>query len=115
VVVIAAIVIATSGDSNDSNKSKQSTGSASKVTEIQVVNGKPVGGITKIDVNKGERVRFTVTSDVADEIHVHGYDFMKDVDAGGRISFNFPATITGSFEIELENRKEQIARLKVEP
>jgi hypothetical protein len=40
-----------------------------------VVNGQPQGGIQKITVNKGQRVRFRVVSDVADEIHVHGYDF----------------------------------------
>jgi hypothetical protein len=60
-------------------------------------------------------VRFNITSDVADEIHVHGYDFMKDVRAGGTVRFDFPAKITGGFEIELENRKEQIASLQVNP
>jgi hypothetical protein len=116
VVVIAAIVIAVSGGSDDkTDKSKPAAPAKPTVTQIRVVNAKPVGGIAKIDVKKGDRVRFTVVSDVGDEIHVHGYDFMKDVQAGGRISFNFLANITGTFEIELENRKEQIARLKVEP
>jgi hypothetical protein len=115
VVAIVAIVIAVSSGGSDNNDKSKSAATQPKVTQIRVVNGKPVGGITKIDVNKGDRVRFTVTSDVADEIHVHGYDFMKDVPKGGSISFNFPATIAGAFEIELEGRKEQIAALKVEP
>jgi hypothetical protein len=85
------------------------------VTQIKVQNGKPVGGIQPITVSKGDHVRFTVTSDVSDEIHVHGYDFMKDVKAGGRISFDFPAKIDGEFEIELEKRSEQIAKLTVNP
>jgi FtsP/CotA-like multicopper oxidase with cupredoxin domain len=121
VVVIVAIVIAVASGGDDNNdKSKQTTTGQTttakpQVTQIRVVNAKPVGGITKIDVKKGERVRFTVTSDTADEVHVHGYDFMKDVEKDGTISFNFPATIAGVFEIELEGRKEQIAQLKVEP
>ncbi len=41
--------------------------------------------------NKGEQVRFKVDSDVSDEVHVHGYDIMKDVKAGGSVSFDFPA------------------------
>jgi hypothetical protein len=56
-----------------------------------------------------------VTSDVADEIHVHGYDLKQDVPAGGSVRFSFPASIEGVFEIELEDHKEQIAQLKVSP
>ena len=61
------------------------------------------------------RVRFRVTSDIAEEVHVHGYDLHKDVAAGGTVTFNFPASISGVFVIELEARSEQIASLKVEP
>jgi heme/copper-type cytochrome/quinol oxidase subunit 2 len=83
--------------------------------QVTVKGGKPVGGIKEIDANKGDRVRFVVSSDVSDEIHVHGYDFMKDVEAGGKVSFAFPAKIDGEFEIELENAGEQIAKLVVQP
>jgi hypothetical protein len=85
------------------------------VTQITVEGGKPAGGIETIEVNKGDQIRFAVTSDVADEIHVHGYDLMKDVEAGGKVSFSFPAKIDGEFEVELENRAEQIANLVVNP
>jgi hypothetical protein len=85
------------------------------VTQIEVVGGKPAGGIKTIQVNKGDQVRFVVNSDVSDEIHVHGYDFMKDVKAGGKVSFSFPAKIDGEFDIELESRGEQIAKLVVNP
>ena len=57
-------------------------------------------------------MRFTVTSDVADEIHVHGYDFHKDVPAGGSVTFTFPANIEGVFVIELEAKGEQIGQLR---
>ena len=85
------------------------------VPQVTVTGGKPVGGIKEIDANKGDRVQFVVQSDVADEIHVHGYDFMKDVEAGGKVSFSFKAKIDGEFEIELEKRGEQIANLVVQP
>jgi hypothetical protein len=85
------------------------------VTQIVVKGGKPVGGIKTITVNKGDQVRFAVSSDVSDEIHVHGYDFMKDVKAGGKVSFSFPAKIDGEFEAELEDRGEQILKLVVNP
>jgi hypothetical protein len=82
---------------------------------IVIVNGKPQGGVQKLEYKKGDRIRFTVTSDVADEIHVHGYDLKKDVPAGGTVRFSFPASIEGVFEVELEGRREQIAQLTVNP
>jgi hypothetical protein len=85
------------------------------VTTIVIRHGKPVGGIAQLTYNEGERVRFKVESDVGDEVHVHGYDIMKDVKAGGSVSFDFPATIEGLFEAELEKRKEQILELRVNP
>jgi hypothetical protein len=88
---------------------------APAVPVVNVKNTGPVGGIKKITVNKGDQVRFVVNSDVSDEIHVHGYDFHKDVKAGGRVSFSFPAKIDGEFVIELESRGEQIASLVVNP
>jgi hypothetical protein len=113
-IAVIAFIVAQSGGS-DSNDKSTSTRSGSGTRPIQIVAGKPVGGIRKFKVNKGDRVRFAVTSDVADEIHVHGYDFMKDVKAGGTVRFDFPAKIDGSFVIELEKRKEQIASLEVQP
>jgi hypothetical protein len=126
VVIVAIVITASGGDDNDDKANQASTSATGtttqntqppkpQVTKIQVVKAKPVGGITKIKANKGDRVRFTVTSDTADEVHVHGYDFMKDVEAGGTVSFNFPANIAGSFEVELEDHEEQIASLKVQP
>ena len=83
--------------------------------QITVRDGKPVGGVKKLDYNSGDQIRFVVTSDVADEVHVHGYDIAKDVPAGGSVRFSFPAKLEGVFEVELENRKEQIAELRVSP
>jgi hypothetical protein len=86
-----------------------------EVTTIAIRNGKPVGGIAKLTYDRGEQVRFKVESDVSDEIHMHGYDLTKDVQAGGSVSFDFPATIEGIFEAELEDRGEQILELTVNP
>lgn len=88
---------------------------ASGVPRIVIEGGRPVGGVKELTYAKGDRIRFEVRSDVSDEIHVHGYDLMKDVEAGGTIGFDFPATIEGIFEVELEGRKEQIAELRVNP
>ena len=82
---------------------------------VVVRNGEPVGGVQELEYSAGDEVRFRVESDVADEVHVHGYDLMEEVTAGGTVSFEFPADIEGIFEVELEGRKEQIAELRVNP
>jgi hypothetical protein len=109
VVAIVLLIVLKSGNSDSSATTTKG------VTTIVVKNGEPVGGIAQLTYNKGEEVRFKVDSDVSDEVHMHGYDIMKDVKAGGSVSFDFPATIEGVFEAELEGRKEQILELTVNP
>jgi hypothetical protein len=113
-VIAIAIVITVSSSSTSKKQSTASTPAATP--QVVVVRGaNPVGGIKKLTFNKGDRARFVVDSDVADEVHVHGYDFMRDVPAHGRITFDFVATKDGIFEVELEGRKRQIASLQVQP
>jgi hypothetical protein len=112
-VIVVAIVLLVVLKKDDSSKTTSNTGG--KVTTIVIKHGKPVGGIADLTYNKGEEVRFKVDSDVSDEVHMHGYDIMKDVKAGGSVSFDFPASIEGVFEAELEGRKEQILELTVNP
>ena len=52
---------------------------------------------------------------MADHVHVHGYDLMKDVTPGKPVKFRFEGDIDGHFEVELEDRAEEIATLKVSP
>ena len=85
------------------------------VETIRVVGGEPQGGVMKITVSKDDTVRFKVVSDTAVEVHIHGYDFMEDVEASGSVSFKFKADIEGVFEVELEETKTPIAELTVEP
>ena len=117
VAVVLLIVLKSGGESSSGNGATTAgkPGQPAPITTIVVKNGKPVGGIAELTYNKGEQVRFKVESDVGDEVHMHGYDIMKDVKAGGTVSFDFPATIEGVFEAELEGRKEQILELRVNP
>jgi hypothetical protein len=111
-MVIAIVLLVVLKGGNGDGKSSNESG---KVPVVVVKDGKPVGGIQDLTYNEGERIRFVVKSDVSDEVHVHGYDIMKDVEAGGSVSFDFPATLEGVFEAELEGRKEQIIQLTVNP
>jgi len=86
-----------------------------QIDRVVVRGGQPVGAVERLEYDRGERVRLTVRSDVADEVHVHGYDISKEVAAGGSVRFRFPADIEGVFEVELEQRHVQIAELRVTP
>ena len=110
-IAVVFLVVLSSGNSDNASDTD-----AGKVPTVVVgKDGKPEGGIADLTYNKGDRVHFKVKSAVADEIHVHGYDLMKDVEAGGTVEFDFPASIEGVFEAELEGRKEQIVELTVNP
>lgn len=123
VAVVLFIVLKDDGKSDNekveertrTEKSLGAKGAPAITTIVVDKQGKPVGGITQLTYNEGERVRFKVKSGVSDEVHMHGYDIGKDVEAGGSVSFDFPATIEGVFEAELEERAEQILELTVNP
>ena len=85
------------------------------IVSIVVVNAAPKGGIVRQTLSEGDHVVLVVNSDVADEIHLHGYDKSTDVTAGGTARLPFTATIPGRFEVELESRAVQIADLTVDP
>ncbi|MEV4133300.1 hypothetical protein AB0J72_14165 [Dactylosporangium sp. NPDC049742] len=54
----------------------------------------------RVEVTKGNLVRITVTSDVADELHVHGYDKSLTLPAGAPASLELRVDRTGLFEVE---------------
>jgi hypothetical protein len=128
VLIVAYVVIqggSGGGDKAATSSSSTATGSttgaptgtqqAPAVPTVRVVDAKPQGGVQKLEFKKGDQVRFRIVSDTADEIHVHGYDFKKDVPKGGSVSFSFKGSIEGRFVVELESRGEQIAELDVTP
>lgn len=86
-----------------------------KSTKIVVRNGAPVGGVKKITIDKGKKLRFTVISDVSDEVHFHGYDISKPVGPGEPAKFVVPTKLDGIYEVELEQRAIPIAEVRVNP
>jgi hypothetical protein len=108
IVVVAVIAIGSGGSDSSSTKS-------SGPATVVVRDAKPVGGVKDVTFKKGGTVDLTVKSDTADEVHFHGYDVHKDVAKGGTAHFKFPAKIDGKFVVELEEHKETLANVTVEP
>ena len=107
VLAIVGIVIASGGSGSSTPKTANVT--------IDVKNAKPVGGVKKIKLKQGGTLNLTVNSDVADEVHVHATDQHKDVEKGGTLKMTIKPTGTGNSEIELEDHKQQLAELTIEP
>lgn len=81
--------------------------------EIEVEEGR-VNGPNTVRVGRGERVRLVVSADVADEVHVHGYDLMADVAPGSPAVIAFRADAPGVFEVELEAAGLLLVQLQVQ-
>ncbi|HVQ57883.1 MAG TPA: hypothetical protein VMS60_03140 [Solirubrobacterales bacterium] len=129
-VVASAIALAACGSSDESTTAsggkesgavtggepeKGQPSDGEDVPTIVVRDGEPVGGVQELEYSAGEEVRFRVSSDKAEEIHVHGYDIAKDVPAGGTVEFDFPAELEGIYEAELEGLGVQIVELRINP
>ena len=63
---------------------------------VTIRDGEPAGGIVRVTVHKGDLVLIKVRSDdVADEVHVHGYDRRADVAPGKPVEMLLRANLTG--------------------
>jgi len=132
---VAALTVAACGDNGSSQATGTTTTSTSATTsttvaatttakpattadttpviQIRVVGGKPQGGVRRERVKLGEAVVLRVVADVADEVHVHGYDRKADVAPGKPAEIRFTADIPGVFEVELEQRRQKLLELEV--
>jgi hypothetical protein len=82
---------------------------------LEVRDGRVLGGVNRSTVSRGDRVVVVVRSDVEDEVHVHGYDLLREVAPGRPARIAFRASTVGRFEIELEDRHLLLAVLEVRP
>lgn len=91
------------------------TTTGAEVARIKVEDGVKTEGLDTLSVRVGDTVRFEVEADVADEIHVHGFDLHFDTVPGQEVLVEFVAEATGIFEIELEAAGLHLLDLEVTP
>ena len=61
----------------------------------------------------GSQVRLQVTSDVDDELHVHGFDVEKPLRPGSTTTVELTADQQGVFEVETHETELQLLQLEV--
>jgi heme/copper-type cytochrome/quinol oxidase subunit 2 len=80
---------------------------------VEYANGRVTGDTGRVVVEAGRPVTLTVTSDVADEAHLHGYDLETELTPGQAAELRFDATIPGVFELELHEAGTVLLTLQV--
>lgn len=85
------------------------------VIELTIIGGNVDGGVRREMVKLNSQVTLRVTSDVADELHVHSYDHKVDLVPGQSADLTFLAKVPGVFEVELEGRQKKVLELEVRP
>jgi len=85
------------------------------VVEVTYAGGQVTGVGPRVPVKLGEQVVLRFTSDVVEEIHVHGYDLYADLTPGQTEEISFTADIPGSFEVELHEAGRPLFQLRVAP
>ncbi|MEV6931916.1 hypothetical protein AB0M46_46535 [Dactylosporangium sp. NPDC051485] len=106
VVVLAAvvaIVLVGGGDKGGTDAAPAADVGAGPVDReftITIANRAATPPTSRVEIPVGSTIRITVTSDVADELHVHGYDRKATLAPGVPASVAFRAGTAGLFEVE---------------
>ena len=101
------------GASAPASSTAAATGAADQRIEVQVSGGQLSGDTGRVPVAAGSHVTLVVTTDVADEVHVHGYDLEAELSPGQPTEIAFDATIPGVFEVELHEAGTTLLSLQV--
>jgi hypothetical protein len=96
----------------DTTTPADTTTTTTATTLIEIADG-AVDGPGVIEVNLGETVDVWVVSDIDDELHVHGYDLVFEVEAGVPLKLGFVADIPGVFEVEIHSTHAHVFDIRV--
>jgi len=83
--------------------------------ELVIEGGALTSGPRRIEVSQGSAVELEVSTDHADELHLHGYDLKLQLTAGESATLTFSADHSGRFGLELHHSHGEIATLEVMP
>ena len=80
---------------------------------VAVTDGKVEPEPRRVEVPRDSQVRLIVTSDVDDELHVHGYEVEAGLEAGRPTTVEFVADQSGLFEVETHESELELVQLEV--
>jgi hypothetical protein len=83
--------------------------------DIVVQHGKRISGPAVLKVQQGDDVVLQVTTDTADELHLHGYNLLVKLVPNRAGTLHFTAKLTGRFTYELHKSDLELGALEVYP
>jgi heme/copper-type cytochrome/quinol oxidase subunit 2 len=94
--------------------SSQTTTSNGQVIRVTVTGGQVTPAPALVDVKLGSTVVIEVTSDVAEQLHVLGYERTLDLQPGQPGRLQLTASNPGTFTVELARAHRQLFQLRVQ-
>jgi plastocyanin len=88
---------------------------APKSFAYQIQDGQILKGPETIKVTQGDTVVIMASSNVNDELHLHGYDKKVLLEPNKPTAITFTANRTGRFELELHKSDKVIATVEIQP
>lgn len=85
-----------------------------ELIQFEISDGVAEPSLDRVTVEQGTTVRIEVTSDEADELHLHGYDLHADVGPGEEGVIEFVADEPGLFELETHDSGLLLLQLAVQ-
>ena len=83
-----------------------------RVVEATYAGGQVSVDSSRVDARLGEQVVLRFTSDVAEQVHVHGYDEYVDLAPGVTTDVPLTLTLPGSYEVELHTAGRPLYQLR---
>jgi hypothetical protein len=108
----------TSGSADSSTAAGIASGEPNPAKEpvtvtVAVTDGRVTPKPSRVEVPLGSTVELQVTSDVDDELHVHGFDVEKPLDAGVTITLELLADEAGLYGVETHETELELLQLEV--
>ncbi len=85
-----------------------------QIVDITIAGDEVETASDRVAVPLGRTVRLVVTSDVADELHVHGFDIEAPLEPGVPTTLEFVADEPGVFEVETHESHLLLVQLAVQ-
>ena len=108
--VLLAVLLAGCGGSSTGG---DAGGGKTDTIRVAVKDGKVTPATHREPVAKGDTVKLVVTTDTADEVHVHGVDIEKETAPGKPVTITFVAKDAGIYEVETHESGLQLLQLEV--
>ena len=112
-VLTLVLAVLLSGCGGSSTGADAGGGGKTDTIQVAVKDGKVTPATHRVPVAKGDTVKLVVTTDTADEVHVHGVDIEKATSPGKPVTITFVAKDPGIYDVETHDSGLQLLQLEV--